>query len=53
MARPGGSLLCAIHDKLLAYVPETCIRKMNFNPVSNSIDIEVDSHLEVGFGLKE
>ena len=42
-ALPGGSLPCARHGQLLAYIQETFVRKMNFNPVHTSVDIEIDS----------
>ena len=42
-AQPEGSLPSARRDQLLAYIHKTFIRKMNFNPVHNSVDIELDS----------
>jgi hypothetical protein len=43
VALPEGSLPFARRDQLLAYIRETYVRKMNFNPVRNSVDIELDS----------
>lgn len=42
----GGSIPSARHEHLLAYIWETYIGKMPFNPIPNSIDIEVNSNLE-------
>ena len=48
-ALPGGSLPHARRDQLLAYIRETFVRKMNFNPVHSSLDIEIDSISEIEY----
>jgi hypothetical protein len=47
VALPEGSLPSARRDQLLAYIRETYVRKMNFNPVHNLFDIEVHSISEI------
>jgi hypothetical protein len=47
MALPGGALPGARREQLFAYVCETFILTMHFNTIPDSIEIDLDSELEL------
>jgi hypothetical protein len=47
MALPGGALPGARRDQLFEFVCETFVPNMHFNTIPDSIEIDLDSELEL------